>query len=397
MELQVSFTDTLRQSLLSNGSQEENADSEREPAEEMRDGFEDTKLTTRDSESDVAWSEVIDEIVIEEQVKGRVYANNVPRIFLETITARTAVIIIFITYFFFVVCEVIDLQDILAGFSENASVSLFSLQCKEELANNSMTYGCLQGNKTWVAQIVGLSNILSVSLSVNEVNITLPRSVPKGTVIPLAYNLDLWACYQAHGCGDNFANFITDNSLTEWHPVLTIPNQIVYIDTDLISVTNPSVSVPLFNNTFQNQESIPTNGLVKSYYIQIVYLNDLSLPDSLSPTEQVSSVTYVLDFKNRPLFVSYTIVTIFLFCITTILLFSYIYIVDREQKTRWLPEQRWLVLYIVALLLYQNPVYCVIIWINNAPPWAAYSSYFIDQLGQVSFYFYFFKIHMYCT
>lgn len=44
-----------------------------------------------------------------------------------------------------------------------------------------------------------------------------------------------------------------------------------------------------------------------------------------------------------------------------------------------LPEQRWQVFYMVAVIMFQNPFYCVIMWIEDPPVSVTYVTYVIGE------------------
>jgi hypothetical protein len=83
-----------------------------------------------------------------------------------------------------------------------------------------------------------------------------------------------------------------------------------------------------------------------------------------------------------------TIRNIFVVIIMLFFLFVfgfYIYVVytyNKQSGTSWLSEQKWLVVYFLAVLLYQNPVTIVIDFSDKSTPTSAYSSYMLDQLSQ---------------
>lgn len=325
--------------------------------------------------------------------RQQIYALHQPKILLETITARTTVLMLFITYFFFFVCWAIDFQTLQLGFSNNANFVLGSMPCQNQLVTPlpaSSTSGCLtHDNTTWSGTVLKVSNVISVQLSIRRDNITAPLidaiSTKNSTVFMINYELNLWACYYSDGCGENFPSGISRLASKEWKQVLTLPSQEMYIDTST-ALTDGYVTAPLMNITFQNQESVPTNGIVKSYFVSVQYL-DLPPPGIVFVSPLVTPDLYY-DFQivNRPSpFVS-TIATITLLVLTILLTSAYTTIVYRYQ-TQWLPEQVWLVVYFVALIMFQNPIYSAITLNTeeSAAPGAAYASYFLDGLAQSAF------------
>jgi hypothetical protein len=117
--------------------------------------------------------------------KGRIYANNKPRIILETLSARSALIILIITYVVFIIGFIIDAYNITNGFS-NSNVNLGSNLCSSESVTTSnfttsRSWGCLDGN-TWKSTVVGLTNVISIQLNVKQSNFSgLFNSTSQGT------------------------------------------------------------------------------------------------------------------------------------------------------------------------------------------------------------------------
>jgi len=326
----------------------------------------------------------------------RVYAVNKPRIFLETLSGRTASMILILTYFFFIACELIDIQDVQQSFKENSSVVMYSYSCSvsppiptpvSSPLPGTLGYGCLQDNSTWIGTIKGVQNVISIQLSLRRDNITASEASSFPTDgISVPYSLNVWACYEPGGCGSEFAPALTDDSKNLWHQVLTLSSSSnsLLVQLDKTNTGVQHVSYPLFSSTFQNQESIPTNGLVKSYYIAVSYsenaYNSLLFTDAMT-----SAITYSFDIVTRPASQAFPIATIILMFFTFLVMVFYIAIVQKEQSHQWLPEQQWLVVYFVALLIYQNPVYCTLAFLSYVPAGAAYASYFLDALGQAIF------------
>ena len=57
-----------------------------------------------------------------------------------------------------------------------------------------------------------------------------------------------------------------------------------------------------------------------------------------------------------------------------------------SAETELLTEQYWVVFYLAALILFQNPVYCVICWLDDPGPVPVFTYYILDSLSQVAFY-----------
>ena len=146
-----------------------------------------------------------------------------------------------------------------------------------------------------------------------------------------------------------------------------------------------AVSLTIFDNTFQNQPSIPDNGVVKSYFLSVKYYNN---PVNLFlPVSEVDplSISYNANIVDRPRDDASIILLIILLVITICTLVYYVYVMS-ASKTKWLSEQQWLVAYLFFLILYQNPVYCVLYWYEDTDASAVFSSYVLDSVGQTGFF-----------
>ena len=329
---------------------------------------------------------------------ARFYATNHPKIMLETITARTTVLMLLITYVCFILCEVIDFHTLQQSFSTNSLFDLGSLPCGASGASpSSETYGCLSnGNTTWSGTVLDLKNVISVQLTFRRSNASSyleTRSRNASSVIDVTYNLNLWACYDEQGCGHNFASSLSSLAAGAWHSVLALSNQPSYASTvtlnppDQIISYDSQITFPVINTTFQNQESVPTNGIVKSYYVSVQYLSLSPDASALIQPSTISPVDYQFLILRRPSTYLSTIATIVLMVLTILLAAAYIAIVLKYQRNKWLSEQRWIVIYFAALIMYQNPIYSAITLnaSESTAPAAAYASYVLDNAGQATF------------
>lgn len=329
-----------------------------------------------------------DEKHINRKATGRLYANNAPRIFLETITARTALIIIVATYAIFILGFGLDLNTIYKSFNSNKYKILANDCDNNNDVDNNHVWGCTSG-KNWNSSITHLENVLSIKLRVDQSNITHILAHANQSFV-MTYNSYLWACYNENGCDNNFAlddSYTSDPNL--WQQVLFKSHQSITInlpDTQDLSNEEYTLEIELIPNTFQNQESIPTNGLVKAYHVNIQYLEDpyglFTAPTtSTNDTSYLEYISYIVDISNRDQEVVADAFTIILMFFTIVLLCFYVYVLSKQKHL--LSEQKWLVVYIVLVIFIQNPVYCVIVWFDSAPrPGDAYASYVLTYIAQ---------------
>jgi hypothetical protein len=320
-------------------------------------------------------------------VSGRIYASNAPKIFLETLTARTSLIIIILTYVIFIIGFALDIQTTYQSFnSSNYQLGAFS--CTSYSAStyaSGETTSCSQ-NSQWNATVTDLTNVLSIELKVQQYNLTALVSSPStNNSFSVVFNLKIWACYEGEGCGNEFKSgdsYTNDPSI--WQKVVFLDNQQLDIDlnSDLLydNNNNPYLTEGLLSNTFQNQEALPTNGLVKSYFLFVEYLYDPYDLFSGRTAASQSDLTYTFDVVTRPKQPISDSCTIVLLFFTLVLVCFYSYILVIQEKV--LSEQFWLIGYLCLLVLFQNPVYCIIVWIPTVSSSAVYISFVIEALAQ---------------
>lgn len=301
-----------------------------------------------------------------DEIIGQIYAVNAPKIFLETLSARSTTLIFAITYIAFIVGFSIDINAAYKGFT----------------SSDVILPGLSASNGLWTGTVTSLSNVISISVSVHQSNYT--NHVTKNlTSINAVYDATIWACYLSQGCGDNFG--IGYDNPTEWHTVVSMESKTISISSD--SATGTDIAWELIPTTFQNQEAIPARGKVRSYFISINYLsNPGNLFMSSSSSSISTSTEYTVNVLTRP---GYSITSgtfsIIIFFIVLGTLISFIYIMNRQKK-KWLTEQKWVCYYLSALILYINPIYCVIIWQQDVSAQIVFAFYFFDAMGQAAFF-----------
>lgn len=334
---------------------------------------------------------------------GRIYASNAPKIFLETITARSATLVIVITYVFFIVGFIIDFFTTYSSFNSynyelNGLCSLNSNSIQNIVTttssslSSSNTYGC-SDLTSWNGTINHLTNVISIGLHVDNKNISevynynISNSVTRKNGIEIKYNVILWACYNIDGCDKNFKyNYEYTKNPNIYQKVLKNYDQSkqLFFGNDIIKNNEYSyhVSMEIFPTTFQNQESIPTNGLVKSYFINIQYIkDDYHIFSNNNNNQKNNNIIYKFDISNRNRQAAQDSITIVLLIITIIVLSIYIYILSKQRKI--LSEQLWVICYFFLIILLQNPVYCIIAFYKSPPTIeAAYTSYLITYISQ---------------
>ena len=297
----------------------------------------------------------------------QIYAISAPKILLETLTARSTTLIFAITYIAFVVGFSTDINLAYRGFTS--------------LDTNLLGVG--NNQNFWNGTITSLSNVIAISLSVQQTNFSnvFLNNVSSAASI---YDAQIWACYLPDGCGRNFAYNGRHDGPNYWHEVLSTKSQSINIPS--ASVQDSTVKRMLVPPTFQNQESIPARGKVRSYFISVNYTdNPEGLFSSSAALSTEPSTIYTVNILARSgsTVMSGTFAVILLI-IVSITLTSFIHVMNRQKK-EWLTEQKWVCYYLSALILFINPIYCVIVWQDNVSPMVVFAYYFVDAMAQASF------------
>lgn len=313
------------------------------------------------------------------------YSEVAPRILLETLSGRTCTLVLLTTWLAFVICFVLDVKGTLASFDGGKHV-LSASPCESAEQYNPSSTGCTSlASQSWNGSLLQLSNIVSVGLNVYTDNITAVQEKYieyNATTIALEYSASIWACYLPSGCGTDFTYDPQNNALSTWKLVLTKSSQQILIDLPTLATTN----ITLIPNTFQNQEALPTRGNIHSYFFIVKYLNDdLEL---FTSRNSLSSTFYevVVVSRSTNMFTETTpLVLLVVIVFTTV---GYICNLATSKK-KTLSEQRWVILYLIALIFYTNPVYVILLWTSAdqsaervLSSSAVYVSYIFDAVGQ---------------
>lgn len=241
----------------------------------------------------------------------------------------------------------------------------------------------------WVGHVRHFENVISVALQSKFKNVT--GILMNGTYVDddatlddlkFEYDLDLYCCYQNSGCGDVAISSIgKSNTGSHWKLVLSSKDTVITLS-DVYHVGDDSATIQLMPNIFQNQETLPDNGKIKSYLVFVTYRGKQPYFQS------TSDMTYKFANINRSSSLAARILLQFCIFFTIVMIVLYV----RALKSRYsslyhaLPEQRWILFYICALVLFQNPVYSVVVWSQNPSPEVVFSAYVIDAAAQASFF-----------
>lgn len=299
---------------------------------------------------------------------GQIYAINAPKIFLETLSARSTTIIFSITYIAFIVGFSIDINAAYRGLT----------------SSDVVLPGINDSPNRWNGTVKSLANVISVSLTVQQSNFSALDLVNQTASIT-KYDATIWACYLDQGCDENFVESASFDSKGVWHEVLSSKDQTIYA---LSREENEVTKWALIPTTFQNQESIPARGKVRSYYFLVKYVQVSSqlFASTSFDSNEAPRAFYTINVLTRPgssvTSGTFSVILLLVVCGTLV---GFIYVMIKQKK-KWLTEQKWVCYYLAALIIFINPVYCVIIWQQNISPQLVFAFYFFDAMGQASFF-----------
>lgn len=284
------------------------------------------------------------------------------------------------TYSVFILATIIDLRNIIVGASKG-NRDFSSRYCSDDIivGKTEGDYGCISSTSVinastinYVAHASDFHNVISISFSVTHSNIS--DSVTDDFILSkeLSYDLRVYGCYENDNCGT-----VDDNI---WKLIISIEDEVIDI-TEHYKPGDDDVKYYLLTNTFQNQEALPNQGKVKSYFFSLTYYSDTSM-EYFNPT----TTTYSFDTIERP-YTEIADIMLPIFIIVTLFSFYYYVRIVRNHShsiAKALPEQKWLIAYFIATLLNQNPIYCVIIWLDNPSPNAVYACYIMEAMASAS-------------
>lgn len=272
----------------------------------------------------------------------------------------------------------------------------------ESLWNTDGQWGCTLESTTnsqiWVGHIGNVTNVISVALRIsnrNESFISLNETemgyiFDKVDDMYMTYNIALYACMKSTGCSNSYGH----NIESSWQPVVTMSDARISYNELFVqpNVEDPSVihmEYTLLGNTFQNQESLPTKGNIRSYLVIVEYFNDIDIIQVNKLHDRSIDIMYQFLLISRSTSYNGNVFRGALLAITLGIMCWYVTSLYQHNPmvTSWLHERKWIVLYFIALILYQNPVYCVICWWDHVSVEWIFASYALDNLAQAAFFY----------
>lgn len=247
----------------------------------------------------------------------------------------------------------------------------YNISTAHDAISINSEFGCTLYSTTsqpiWIGQFIKLDSIISISLDVEirNVSATTVDDMKSGV---FEYNALLYGCYEESSC-------------TDWIEVLQMKNEGIDV-VDSYDSEEELLRVTLIGNTFQNQESLPSRGVVKSYFVIVRYTIE-----GVETMPALGNFEYKFENIDKQPNVAADALTVimqfFTICFTAWYC-NMLYLSSGETEV--LPEQYWVIFYLIALICFQNPIYCVICWIEDPGAVAVYAYYVLDSLSQVSFY-----------
>ena len=272
-------------------------------------------------------------------------------------------------------------------------------------------YGCTIETNTsylWVGHVTQFTNVIAVALQGKIKNISSYSSlIINGTEITddflygtnIKYDVELYTCYQNRGCGlpstpipittsSSSSSLSTSQSDSIWKLVLKEEKKKFNLG-EVYNQIEPNSNVAiiqLISNIFQNQPALPDNGIVQSYLVYLTYQKE----DLVDYIPFIDSTNYFYKFSNvqrNSNLIIKSLLPIFIFSTLLIICF-YLKMLYRKYKSirDTLPEQRWILYFMIAIVLFQNPIYCVAVWQKQPSAGVVYAVYVCDALSQAAFF-----------
>lgn len=245
----------------------------------------------------------------------------------------------------------------------------------------------VDGGVSYVGHLGNLSNIISISLKVENLNSTVIFNATELDNRVIRYNVSLYACFDNQGC-----TLGAEQVRTRWQPVLQLRDERVLYSEFMLPGSNVA-SVMFVSNTFQNQEALPTGGRIRSYFFILRHVSETIteqgyVADSpFDPSEDYT--TYTLSTISRPYIYSEAVIRPALLILSLVIFASFYRAIEASRSSAtnvspWFSERIWIVFYFIALMLYQNPFFCIANWIPNPSVYLIFSAYLCDAVGQAS-------------
>jgi len=196
-----------------------------------------------------------------------------PKIFLETATSRTVKTFFALNIFAFIIGFSLDLYASLNSFTNDIRyITNDAVECNQinNFTNIPGTQAFLKqfscpfqeskSQYSWIGHITDVANVIAFKLSVIQQNVSSSKiCTNQFSSEILTIEARVYACYKTMGCSGK-----------DWHHVLT-QDPISYDESKVINYAGRTATLDLVPSTFQNQPSLASKGIVRSYLITVQY------------------------------------------------------------------------------------------------------------------------------
>lgn len=315
----------------------------------------------------------------------KTYDEVKPRVLLEILSSKSATVLMSLIYVVFICCFIADCDSVYK-FSQIVTQKRINnpTVVNVEPSNNLVYFW----NETIPFKLLGVNNVISMTLNVAQNNISLIRNWTSPTfasqsacpTISTGYEVNIWACYSSDGCGPlpsvqilsngaqystRFGNVNDDlfESGSKGNTWQAYSSSFEYFRTNYcVLETEQTLSVQLFQQD-QGTPQLPSRTTINFFGISVgLFDNPYGI---LLPLNQdvADSITYSFKVNNRPLqtgglyvFGHLLLLLCLFLCIIGVIGFLWALLRAEGDSSKWVPEQRWAVFYIVFIIFYLNPL-----------------------------------------
>jgi len=306
-----------------------------------------------------------------EEDNGLYAHRDLPKITMETLSSTGFNVILLITYLSFSAAIIMYL---VLDSGSHGTIQMNSGLCGSNSTKSTSNYGSAYScsidhmpynqTSTFVGNISNLVNLIGDI----ELYVFIPASkVDNSTTYFIDMGLELKGCTSQQTEDCIFQDVLTLKKSFELKSYYKSDGTHMYRG--------------ILFDTFQNQEILQNNGIIEAYHINATYLNHFEIitQDNIAYYEfHYYSVYNPLLMKiMQCILCGFTM-------IYAIIWFSALF-QDERNPFKWLRERKWLSWFLLGLMFFQNPIYCVAQWYvgySKITGWTAYLSSLMTFAGQ---------------
>jgi len=309
---------------------------------------------------------------LDEPGNSLVAHRDLPRITMESLSATGANFLLLLTYASCIAAIILYFE---LDVGSNQVLQLYSGKCGVNATLETTASGA--GTTQACTQYSRSSENVSATWSANI-----------KSIVNLIGDIELFVCFEPDNWRNSSLQTLSyDVNVKGWtyqNTGKSAPQSVLsqYLTQNVEFHSDDLYCASLFR-TFQNQEVLQNNGDIEGYQIQILYKNGFGFMRMLMPS------FYEFHYYSALNPLSNQIMRCILCIVTVVVAFVWFrtLVKDENNPQKWLRERKWLSFFLLGLLCYQNPVYCVAQWyvINHqVHPWIAYMSSLVSIFGQVT-------------